>query len=61
VPIEPDEIVIATTQVDLEAARAIGIGALVIKRRVLAPVRLEEVEQERIVCAVADALLEELG
>jgi hypothetical protein len=61
VPLARDELVIATTPVVVEAVGAIGVAALVVKQGALAAAHLGDEERERIACALADALLAEIG
>jgi hypothetical protein len=61
VPLARDELVIATTPIVVEAIGAMGVAALVVRQRALAAIRLDDEAPERIACALADALLAEIG
>jgi hypothetical protein len=61
VPPARGELVIATTPVVVEAVGAMGLAALVVRQRALAAIQLDDEARERIACALADALLAEIG
>jgi hypothetical protein len=61
VPLARDELVIATTPIVVQAVGAMGVAALVVKQRALVAGQLDDEVRERIACALADALLAEIG